>query len=272
MTKTTKPKALSAAILYQGPSMIDGKPIVMIATTSSKNSKTGSGLVQTWILNDNGKSPLDNNREGSDYSICGNCQHRGTPDPTRSTGQATGRTCYVALYQGVAAVAAKYHRKGYPTATPEQTAAMLSGNGLRAGSYGDPAAVPQHIWDRLLSMSAYHTAYTHQRDIMQTDPRMMVSADTKTEAQQAHRQGYRTFRVIPVSDWTNKGKAALMPSEIICPASAESTAKDVTCDKCKLCNGSDSSKAKNIAIVAHGTSRKAFKTNESTTPTMKAPA
>jgi hypothetical protein len=255
MKTTRKPKTLNAAILYRGPSMIDGQPIVMIATTSSKNTKTGSGLVQTWILNDNGKSPLDNNREGLDFSICGNCKHRGTPDPTRTTGQATNRTCYVALYQGVSAVAAKHIRNGYPTATPEQAAAMLSGKGLRLGSYGDPAAVPQHITDPLIKASAYHTAYTHQHDIMPTDTRMMISADTRTEAQQAQQQGRRTFRVIPLNDWKNEGKKVLMQSEILCPASAESTAKDVTCDKCKLCNGSESPKAKSIAIVAHGTSR-----------------
>lgn len=262
-TKTRKPKPLTATILYQGPSMIDGAPIVMIATTSSKNSKTG-GIIQTWILNDNGRTPLDNNREGLDYSICGNCQHRGTPDPTRSTGQATGRTCYVALYQGVSAVAAKHQRGGYPTATPEQAAAMLSGQGLRLGSYGDPSAIPQRVIDQLISYAAYHTAYTHQQDIMPTDPRMMVSADTRTEAKQAHQQGRRTFRVIPVSDWTNEGKAALLPTEILCPASAESSAKDVTCSDCRLCNGSTSAKAKSIAIVAHGTSRNAFKPNQST--------
>ena len=34
---------------YEGPSMIDGSPIVAIATISSRNGKTGS-IVQTWIM------------------------------------------------------------------------------------------------------------------------------------------------------------------------------------------------------------------------------
>ena len=32
---------MSGAVLYQGPSNFDGKPIVVIAVWSSKNSKTG---------------------------------------------------------------------------------------------------------------------------------------------------------------------------------------------------------------------------------------
>ena len=36
-------------IMYQGPSMLDGAPIVVIATMSTSNVKTGQ-MVQTWIL------------------------------------------------------------------------------------------------------------------------------------------------------------------------------------------------------------------------------
>ena len=41
-----KPRGL---VLYEGPSEIDGKPIVCIATLDSRNRKTGN-MVQTWIL------------------------------------------------------------------------------------------------------------------------------------------------------------------------------------------------------------------------------
>jgi hypothetical protein len=47
MKNTTHKPASS--ILYEGPSMIDGKPIVVIATVGSANSKTGA-MVQTWIM------------------------------------------------------------------------------------------------------------------------------------------------------------------------------------------------------------------------------
>ena len=36
-------------ILYEGASMLDGAPIVVIATMKTSNRKTGD-MVQTWIL------------------------------------------------------------------------------------------------------------------------------------------------------------------------------------------------------------------------------
>lgn len=39
-------------VLYEGPSVLDGAPIVAIATMSTKNAKTGA-MVQTWILRAN---------------------------------------------------------------------------------------------------------------------------------------------------------------------------------------------------------------------------
>ena len=36
-------------ILYEGPSALDGAPIVVIATMETSNAKTGA-MVQTWIL------------------------------------------------------------------------------------------------------------------------------------------------------------------------------------------------------------------------------
>ena len=240
-------------LIYEGPSDIDGQAIVIILTTGSSNVKTGN-MAQTWILRSD-ISPIEASRIGADISICGNCKHKGTPNASKPTGWADNRTCYVSLHQAPTAVYNAYKRGSYPTATDAQLKALLSDKMLRCGSYGDPAA-HRASFDRIIPMAGLgHTAYTHQQDIMPTDPRMMISADTITEAKQAHNQGRRTFRVIPVSEWTNSGKAALLSSEILCPASAESNAKDVTCDKCKLCNGSESKHAKSIAIVAHGTSR-----------------
>ena len=43
-----KPK-FSGVILYQGPSLLDGAPIVVILTFSTDNAKTGD-MLQTWIL------------------------------------------------------------------------------------------------------------------------------------------------------------------------------------------------------------------------------
>src|SRR5215469_6722148 len=43
----------SGFVVYEGPSMLDGAPIVCILTglgKDSRNEKTGGGLYQTWIL------------------------------------------------------------------------------------------------------------------------------------------------------------------------------------------------------------------------------
>ena len=82
-------------ILYRGPSLINGQPIVALAQSDSGNSKTGN-MIQTFILDDSGVVPVTASRTGQDESICGDCPHRGTPN-NNSKGQATNRTCYVTL-------------------------------------------------------------------------------------------------------------------------------------------------------------------------------
>jgi hypothetical protein len=79
----------------------------------------------------------------------------------------------------------------------------------------------------------------------------MTSADNSKQAQDAWDKGERTFRVISSLDKLIRGK------EILCPASEEA-GKRTTCESCKLCGGS-SVKGKSVAIVAHGTSKRAAK-------------
>ena len=244
-------------IIYSGPSMLDGQPIIVVAIVTSGNVKTGN-MLQTHILRAD-MDPMKASKTGADYSICGNCTHRGTPseDPAKKTAQ--GRTCYVNLGQGPNQVFKAYSAEKYPTATtPEEITALGAGRMIRLGTYGDPAAVPATIWDALLADAAGWTGYTHQHQHPNADyKRMMYSADTAADAQQAHAKGYRTFRVIPVMDYSTNGKGALLQNEILCPASKEND-KGITCSQCKLCTGSTSN-GKSIAIVAHGTARNQFK-------------
>jgi len=74
---------MQSAIIYNGPSLLDGQPIVVIATYSNRNRKTGH-VVQTYILLRD-INPLEASKTGADYSICGDCIMRGTPndDPRR---------------------------------------------------------------------------------------------------------------------------------------------------------------------------------------------
>ena len=250
-TTTKRTKKPQSAIIYSGPSLIDGSPIVCVAIVTSGNKKTGD-MIQTHILRAD-VSPLEASKTGADFSICGNCKHRGTPTTDSTRKQAEGRTCYVNLGQGPNQVFKRLQGTGYPTATPEQTQAIGRARMVRLGTYGDPAAVPATIWDQLLKDSAGHTGYTHQHDKAPDYSRLMHSADTKAEALQAHRANRRTFRVIPVAEYNAQGPAALLKNEILCPASKEAGQR-VTCEKCKLCSGS-SVQAKSVAIVAHGTNK-----------------
>jgi hypothetical protein len=237
------------SIIYKGASLIDGSPIVVIAIVKSSNRKTGD-MVQTYILNDNGLDPMLNSKLGNDFSICGNCKHRGealTPAHPEfgKYKMAKGRTCYVALFQGVLITWKHYMKGGYETAQGhEAIAALGAGRMVRIGTYGDGAAVPSYIWDSLLSQAKGHTGYSHQSGLVEVDPMLyMISADTEAEARQAWQSGKRTFRVIQKTDELIKG------SEALCPASKEA-GRRATCDTCKLCAGA-SVKAKSIAIVQH---------------------
>ena len=226
---------MDKGIIYKGPSLLDGQPIVVIGTYSNRNSKTGA-VLQTYILRED-LNPLEASKTGADYSICGNCNLRGTPtdDPKRK--QAVGRRCYVNLGQGVLIVWRAYRSGVYEPVSPR---VLGHRRFVRVGTYGDPAAAPQAVWDELLSEASTWTAYSHQSgwrpDIA------MQSVDSHTEAQMHWSQGRRTFRVIAdlgQLDQTN---------EALCPASKEA-GRRVQCTACKLCKGS--SLAKSIAIVEH---------------------
>lgn len=252
--KTIKPKIVKSvsSIIYNGPSLIDGKPIVVIAILSSSNIKTGN-MIQTYIIRSD-IAPLEASRTGADVSICGECIHRGTAhDGSNGKTTANGRSCYVNLGQGATVVYKAFKRGLYPVATPETIKGLAHGRMVRMGTYGDPSAVPDSVWRDLLHGASGHTSYTHQHSMRPDYSLSMASADTIEDSIQFRARGVRTFRVIPVSEWNTQGNASMTVNEVLCPASKEAGYK-ATCDKCKLCSGS-SIKAKSIAIVAHGTSR-----------------
>lgn len=237
-------------IIYSGPSLIDGKPIVAIAIGKSDNTKTGN-MVQTYIIRAD-VSPLEASKNGEDYSICGNCKHRGIPSIDPSRKQAEKRSCYVNLGQGPTIVYKALQRGIYPTVSGHAAIAAI-GNGrmVRLGTYGDPAAVPAYIWESLLSEASGHTAYTHQSGVESAQARpdfMMVSADNEEQARIEWSNGNRTFRVVKSTYEIIAGR------EILCPASKEAGFR-TTCNSCGLCGG-NAVKAKSIAIVDHGPQRK----------------
>jgi hypothetical protein len=222
----TKP---SGYIIYRGASQLDGAPIVVVAITNSTNVKTGD-MVQTYILVDNGRSPVDNARELLDVSICGDCNHR----------RGLGGVCYVNLGQGARSVAASIVKGNYP-ADILSAQASASGRMVRLGTYGDPAAVPANVWNTLLAKASGHTGYSHQwksgkagADIMAL---CMASADSEADRILAKSKGYRTFRI----------RLDTQP----CPASKEAGNKKL-CGECGACDGGLNTRRANPVIVVHG--------------------
>jgi hypothetical protein len=222
-------------VFYRGPSMLDGSPIVGIAVglaDGSTNRKTGA-MVQTYILRAD-VSPVDAVKSGADASICGACPHRGD-------GTGKGRTCYVNVGQGPGAVYRTLRAGKYPDGMPN-----LAGRVVRLGTYGDPAAIPADVWHALLTGVTARTGYTHQWRVARfayLRAYCMASVDNEPEAIQARADGWRTFRVVL------PGHMARMPSESVCPASAEA-GKLLTCAQCLACGGGD--RRGSIAIAAHG--------------------
>lgn len=236
-------------VIYAGPSLIDGKPIVAIALAKSTNIKTAN-MVQTYILRID-IDPREASRTGEDYSVCGTCPHRGVPAPDKAKGLARRRSCYVLMGYGPLIVYRALLRGLYPVAKGHKAIAALgAGRMVRLGTYGDPAAVPAFVWESLISQAEGHTAYSHQANHAGADFRpdlFMRSADSIGEARAAWERGQRTFRVIANAGEVERGR------EILCPASIEA-GKRTACERCGLCGGA-SIAAKSVAIVAHGPGR-----------------
>jgi len=231
----------NGVIIYEGPSAIDGKPIVVIANSLkvTKNRKIGN-MIQTWILRSD-IHPNDALKSGDDYSICGDCFHRG--EYIEETDTVTNRTCYVNLYQqGVFAIFGAYKRGSYPVCDVNLMQ-LFSGRHVRIGSYGDPAAVPIHIWDTITKLCKDYTGYTHMWRTCnpQYSKYCMASVETIDDYNLANAVGWRTFRVILDED------AGLAQNEIRCPA--QTWGKH--CDECNFCNGSVSNR-KNVTVMFHG--------------------
>lgn len=229
-------------VIYKGPSLLNGAPIVVIAITKSRNIKTGS-MIQTHILVDNEYNPQDNSTNLNDVAVCGDCKHR----------RGLGGGCYVIPAQGPTVVYKAYKAGKYPESL--ETASLKAKNrNVRIGSYGDPAAVPAYVWESLLQYAKGHTGYTHQWQSGKADHVKnicMASADTEQERTKAVKNGWRTFRVRLSDDVITKG-------EFICPASNEA-GKKKTCQECLACNGSSNPRKGSPVIVSHGAVAKRYR-------------
>jgi hypothetical protein len=226
--------------IWEGPSLLDGSPIAVVVLINSTNRKTGD-IVQTYIIRRDMK-PTDAVRTGDDRAICGDCKHR----------PSTGGACYVVVAQGPTVVYKGLIAGKYPTAMPEDVASKVSGRMVRLGTYGDPAAVPVEVWEKLTAHASGRTGYTHQwkNTNLSEDHRnrlakiTMASVDNTQEAMEARDMGRRYFRI-------RSSEEAVNAREFICPASEEA-GKTKTCASCGACSGTDRSAKASPVIIVHG--------------------
>jgi len=233
------------AVLYEGPSKLDGAPIVAIANGfqgSSVNDKTGK-MIQTWILRSD-ISPVEALRGGEDFSVCGNCQFRFVDG---------NGLCLVNVGWGPQGVWKAYKDGRFEEYSREKHGRYLRRRHIRIGSYGDPVAVPSQVWRRLIDKrNPDWTGYTHQwrlgfaksyRDFL------MASVESQAEVVEAESRGWRPFLVLPHNRDVPEGFSW-------CPADSLNPARKVECTNCLLCSGiHDEAKRPNkrVAIYAHGT-------------------
>lgn len=237
-------------VFYRGQSVLDGAPIIGIATLTSSNVKTGpkgkGNMVQTWILRAD-MSPIDASKSADDSSICGACPHR----------HSLGGACYVNIGQAPLGIYRAFKRGAYPDYSDLDNrghslkiADALAGRGVRLGAYGDPAAIPLDVWREVLQSASMWTGYTHQARHPNFDRGLlrycMASADTPKQAEKLRDTGARTFRV-------KSAGAPLMSGEILCL----SDSKGIKCIDCGLCDGANRSAA-SIAIDVHGSRSSRF--------------
>jgi hypothetical protein len=217
-------------VLFEGPSLIDGSPIVVIGTMKTRNEKTGQ-MVQTWILRQD-IAPTEALKTGQDYAICGNCPHR----------PVNQGSCYVTVFQAPGRIYSTYKAGRYSRNKSEflQRIKQLK---VRFGAYGDPAAAPVSLWRQIAENCAGYTGYTHQWEMPEFDSELlnyvMASADTEKQARQLQKMKARYFRVIAPG-------AKKLTREVECLS--DSVGK--SCADCLLCDGGN--KGKNVYITVHG--------------------
>lgn len=227
----------SGVILYQGNSQLDPDANITVIAVGlarrSNNIKTG-GLIQTYILTDNGLDPVAAAQTGTDYAVCGNC-------PLRKT---STNTCYVDLTKAPMAVWNKYKRGKYPRICRKYWK-LFSGRIVRLGAYGDPAACPIEIWKELLSHCAGWRGYTRQwKQFPEFKEICMASVHTAEELHEARKLGWKTFRIrLP--------EEPLEADEFICPAAIEG-GKVRTCETCRACSGGQRNQQATPAAIVHG--------------------
>jgi hypothetical protein len=215
-------------IAYEGPSQLDGQPIVCIITGSIKptsNSKTGL-MLQSWIIRSD-IHPNEAIQSKQDKSVCGNCKFRAD--------KKGHRVCYV----NPMPLGQIY--KQYKLGNYDRTPNFNYVNALRIGSYGEPTAVPIKYWLSLVKASRLYTGYTQQwaRPQFQNYKHFcMASVTCNSETVAARKLAWRTYRI--------RTDDIILAGEVDCPGAYKP--QTTNCASCGLCNGSSA----NVSVKVHG--------------------
>ena len=278
-------ESMQNLIIYDGPSAIDGAPIVAILTgIANVSSNTGTGdMLQVYIIRSD-MMPEAARHTGADAAICGACPMRGrvvSLDEAREiaetlpagqraqlrkrikTAQDKGqdtlnieRACYVIVSQAPTIIYKAYKRGLYREASPEEAAQYVHGRALRIGAYGDSAALPPGIVEPLADAADIVTNYTHSGCYDMTRAKQlaqftMLSADNLKQAESYWKTGARTFRVS--SDWQLvdgvRRVTDIADGESQCP---KTISKRVTCEACGVCDGLKRGIKNSIVAPSHG--------------------
>ena len=231
------PRKPRGYVIYRGPSLLTGEPIVCVLALHSENVKTGN-MAQAFILPDHGERLAKALRSGRDASVCGACKHR----PVHAG------TCYVVGWRGPTQVWDALMHSRYPDVRSALHVATdaITGRIVRISAYGDPTAVPLSVWQAITARASGWVGYTHQwyrPEAQGYRDYCMASVDSEGEKRLAENMGWRTYRIRLATD-------PLLEREVVCPASDEGEHK-LQCVTCGACNGSRGRRG-NIAIVLHG--------------------
>jgi hypothetical protein len=244
-------------LLWAGPSAIDGAPIGLFVSglaNRSRNRKTGA-MVQTYIMRLD-VDPVQAIKLGLDGSICGTGKNR-CPHMLQERTNAAGkvklvRTCYVNVGQGPLTIWRAWERGNVPMPDIHtvQRAIAATGRPLRMGAYGDPAAIPQHVWESILPFATGRTGYTHQWNNKVgwwLKGTVMASCDSPSDHWNAVDAGWGTFTVLPHENF--KLLFSGLTRTTSCPSDPrfKDLFKPIPCNECLKCDGT-----RNVAIRAHG--------------------
>ena len=225
-------------VLYDGPSEIDGEPILALTVLSAGNGKTASPAL--WVLpkaepevGPNGKPKFFGQTRAAGRSVCGGCPFFEVTDEKGRKGTA----CFAWAHAlPIAGVVKSYHAGNYVLDEDmdllQAWVKATAPRRFRDAYIGDPSAVPREVLEPALHAVLNHAGglgYCHHwrdpRNLWLRD-HCMASVETEQDAALAHSMGWRTFRT------GLKGEQPA-PGEVHCPSQTDGT----TCAACGLCDG-----------------------------------